>query len=56
MVADLKPGTPEEYRRIPRIWKSPSPPASGTTRQLKALLAVSLPKTDERCVTGRRSW
>ena len=48
MVKDLEPGTPEEYVRIPWIWRAAV--AAGRrnhTAEMKSLLAASLPKADE---------
>jgi hypothetical protein len=48
MVKDLEPGAPEEYVRIPWIWRAAV--AGGKRNQaaeMKSLLAVSLPKTGE---------
>jgi hypothetical protein len=48
MVKDLEPGTPEEYVRIPWIWRAAV--AGGKRNQaaeMKSLLAASLPKTGE---------
>ena len=45
MVKDLEPGTPEEYVRIPWIWRAAV--AAGRrnqTAEMKSLLAASLPK------------
>jgi hypothetical protein len=44
MVADLKPGTPEEYRRIPWIWRvAIAAGRRNDERELRRLLDVSLP-------------
>ena len=48
MTADLKPGTPEEYRRIPWIWRVAI--AAGKQNEaplLKAILDHSLPREGE---------
>jgi hypothetical protein len=48
LVADLKPGTKEEYRRIPWVWRVAV--AAGKRNdpvQLRRLLDVSLPKGDD---------
>ena len=48
MARDLEPGTPEEYVRIPWIWRAAV--AGGRrnqTAEMKSLLATALPKTGE---------
>jgi hypothetical protein len=48
MVRDLEPGTPEEYVRIPWIWRAAV--AGGRrnqTAEMRSLLATSLPKAGE---------
>ena len=48
MVRDLEPGTPEEYVRIPWIWRAAV--AGGRrnqTAEMRSLLAASLPKAGE---------
>jgi hypothetical protein len=48
MVKDLEPGTPEEYVRIPWIWRAAV--AAGRrnqTAEMKSLLAASLPRAGE---------
>ena len=48
MVRDLEPGTPEEYVRIPWIWRAAV--AGGRrnqTAEMQSLLAASLPKAGE---------
>jgi putative membrane-bound dehydrogenase-like protein len=53
MTADLKPGTKEEYRRIPWVWRAAI--AAGRrndTEQLRRLLEVALPREGERL----RDW
>jgi putative membrane-bound dehydrogenase-like protein len=48
LTADLKPGTKEEYRRIPWIWRvAVAAGKRNDTGQLKNLLAVSLPAGGE---------
>jgi putative membrane-bound dehydrogenase-like protein len=48
MTADLKPGTKEEYRRIPWIWRvAVAAGRRNDAGQLKKLLAVSLPAATE---------
>ena len=48
MVKDMEPGTPEEYQRIPWIWRAAI--AAGKrndTGELRKLLAVALPRGEE---------
>jgi putative membrane-bound dehydrogenase-like protein len=53
MVRDLKPGTKEEYRRIPWIWRvAIAAGKRNDTQQLRDILGVALPQTDERL----RDW
>jgi len=48
MTADLKPGTPEEYRRIPWIWRvSIAAGKQNDAKVLQGVLAISLPKDGE---------
>jgi putative membrane-bound dehydrogenase-like protein len=48
LTADLKPGTKEEYRRIPWIWRvAVAAGKRNEAGQLKKLLAVSLPAAGE---------
>jgi putative membrane-bound dehydrogenase-like protein len=48
LVADLRPGTPEEYRRIPWIWRvAVAAGKRNDAGQLRRLLAVALPKAHE---------
>ncbi|MSR57503.1 MAG: c-type cytochrome [Planctomycetaceae bacterium] len=48
MTADLHPGTPEEYRRIPWIWRvAVAAGRKNETEVLKALLETSLPVHDQ---------
>src|SRR5262249_27729571 len=48
LVADLKPGTPEEYRRIPWIWRvAIAAGKRNDTPQLRRIVALSLPGTKD---------
>lgn len=48
LVSDLAVGTPEEYKRIPLIWRvSIAAGKRNEAGELKSLLDVSLPKMDE---------
>ncbi|MES2469436.1 MAG: neutral/alkaline non-lysosomal ceramidase N-terminal domain-containing protein [Verrucomicrobiota bacterium] len=48
LIADLKPGTPEEYRRIPWIWNVAIAAARrGEAGEILELLEISLPKPGE---------
>jgi putative membrane-bound dehydrogenase-like protein len=48
LVADMRPGTPEEYRRIPWLWRvAVAAGKRNDTGQLRRLLAVALPKAHE---------
>ncbi len=48
MVADMKPGTPEEYRRIPWIWRvSVAAGKRNQTEQVRRILEISMPKAGE---------
>ena len=46
LVADLQPGTPDEYLRIQWIWRAASTTGKGNEAvQLRRLLDISLPKS-----------
>jgi hypothetical protein len=48
MTRDLTPGTPEEYRRIPWIWRAAIDVGKrNEAEQVRRLLEVSLPKASE---------
>jgi hypothetical protein len=48
LVAGLKPGTPEEYRRIPWIWRvSIAAGKRNEAKQVVEVLEASLPRLDE---------
>jgi putative membrane-bound dehydrogenase-like protein len=48
MTRDLQPGTKEEYRRIPWIWRvAIAAGKRNDAEQLRKMLALSLPKNDE---------
>lgn len=48
LVADLRPGAREEYRRIPWIWQvAIAAGKRNRTEELRALLDLALPKADE---------
>src|SRR5262249_42585203 len=48
MVRDLKPGTKEEYRRIPWIWRvAIAAGKRNDTTQIRKILELCLPKRDE---------
>lgn len=48
MVADLKPGVPEEYRRIPWIWQvTVAAGRRNQTEQLRRIVEIALPKLGE---------
>ena len=53
MVAGFTPGTPEEYRRIPWIWRvTIAAGKRNDEKELKALLLISLPRPRE----SMRDW
>jgi len=48
MTRDLATGTPEEYRRIPFIWRvSVAAGKQNQTEQIKAILEIALPQSHE---------